>query len=100
VIAVSLLLWHVAFAGLSAVLHQLSVRLGRALADNDRYLPLYLVGAVLLLGSGILWTFQEVMPRIALWAPVLDLVGGGCSAVAAWSYWSWLPGEIRKTREG
>ena len=99
-IAVSMLLWHLSFAALSVVLHQLSVRLGRALADNDRYLPLYLIGAVLLVGGGLLWTFQGTFAGIGLWAPVLDLVGGGCSVVAAWSYWSWLPGEIRKTREG
>jgi len=90
-----ILIWHVGMAALSMVIHQLSVRLGRALSDNDRYLPLYLFGAALMLLAGIFWCF----PSLQMWGAMLDLVGGGCSAVAAWSYWSWLPAEIRKTRE-
>ncbi|MEN9354103.1 MAG: hypothetical protein RL318_1428 [Fibrobacterota bacterium] len=93
-----LLVWHIAVAGLILVLHQLSVRLGRALSDNDRYLPLYLVGASILLVAGILWAMSGVWSAIVLWAQILDIVGGGIAAVAGWSYWSWLPAEIRKTR--
>lgn len=93
-----LLVWHLAVAGLVLVLHQLSVRLGRALADNDRYLPLYLVGAGVLAVAGVLWAVSTVWLPGRLWAQVFDLVGGGCATVAGWSYWSWLPAEIRKTR--
>jgi hypothetical protein len=95
---IGLLVWHLALAGLLLVLHQLSVRLGRALADNDRYLPLYLVGAAILVLSGVLWSLTEVWVPGRFWAQILDLLGGGLACVAGWSYWSWLPAEIRKTR--
>ncbi len=93
-----LLLWHLSVAGLLLVLHQLSVRLGRALSDNDRYLPLYLAGASLLALGGILWAVADAWPAVRFWAQIIDLLGGGLASVAGWSYWSWLPAEIRKTR--
>jgi hypothetical protein len=93
-----LLVWHLAVAGLVLVLHQLSVRLGRALSDNDRYLPLYLVGAVGIVIAGILWALTGIWPGALIWAQALDVVGGGIACVAGWSYWNWLPAEIRKTR--
>jgi hypothetical protein len=95
----ALFLWHLALAGLSVVLHQLSVRLGRALADNDRYLPCYFAGAGFLLLGGILWLFLDLWSGVRFWAFLVDLIGAGCSSIAAWSYWSWLPEEIRKARE-